>query len=161
MPKVRSRQFRHNFFSCIRFTELQWILLYFIHLLFCDKKNQRFLSSTFESISNTCHGIASCFRIEVKVLEVVRVIKWKAIQHSNAPPSSIFREEIATIRDNEIVSNLLQIDDMSRTINCVQNQHQPIHRVSLEDLTIIVPHTHKIMEFDIWWYLIMKELKMI
>lgn len=60
---------------------------------------------------------------------------------------------MAGIRDDEIISNLPQRDDILRTINRVQNTHRPINPVTLEELTIIPPYTHTIsgdrfMQFD-------------
>lgn len=84
--------------------------------------------------------------VQMKVQEVVRSIKRKAIEQPNAPPSSIFRGEIASVsNDNEIIMNLPQRQDIIRTINRVQNRHRPINPGSLEELTILAPYTHTIV----------------
>lgn len=46
--------------------------------------------------------------VEIKVQEIVRVIKWTATKqnHPNAPPSSIFRDEISTLNDTEVSMKL-------------------------------------------------------
>lgn len=46
--------------------------------------------------------------VEMKVQEIPRAIKWTATKqnHPNAPPSSIFRDEISTLNDTEVSMKL-------------------------------------------------------
>lgn len=72
--------------------------------------------------------------------EVVRTIKRKS-ELPNAPPSNIFRDEVSTVVNEEVLSNLPQRNDIIRTINCVQNRNRPNNPQSLDDLTIAAPYT--------------------
>lgn len=79
--------------------------------------------------------------IDIQVHEVVRTIKRKAREMPNAPPSSIFRDEMATVSNEEVLANLPQRNDIIRTINRVQNRMRPQIPNSLEDLHIVSPYT--------------------
>ena len=50
--------------------------------------------------------------VGIKVQEVVRAIKRRAADHPNAPPSTIFREEVTDIDDEEIIACLPQKNDV-------------------------------------------------
>lgn len=91
--------------------------------------------------------------VEIEVQEVVRSMKRRAREQPNAPPSSIFRDELARVQDNEVISNLPQRNDVIRTLNRVQNRNRPNNPQSLDDLIINPPYTttfngERFLQFD-------------
>lgn len=50
--------------------------------------------------------------VTIKVQEVVRAIKRRAVENLNAPPSEIFRAEVSGIVNQELLSNLPQKNDV-------------------------------------------------
>lgn len=79
--------------------------------------------------------------IEVRVQEVVRRIKRKAIEHPNAPPSKIFQEEVSQMNDNEVIANIPQRNDIMRTISRIENRHRRVNPLNLEELNVVPPYT--------------------
>lgn len=90
---------------------------------------------------------------EIRVQEVVRGIKRRAEQHPNEPPSRVFLEAVAGERNEEVLANLPQRNDMIRTIHRVQSRRRPAHPQSLQELHIQPPYTTTLngetfMQFD-------------
>lgn len=79
--------------------------------------------------------------IEIQVQEVVRAIKRRAADNPNAPPTSIFRAEVSTIANQEVLANLPQRNDIVRNINRLQNRHRPANPLTLQDLIVQPPYT--------------------
>jgi hypothetical protein len=73
------------------------------------------------------------------VQNIVRAIKRRATDHPNAPPSSLFREEIARVDNEEVWANLPQRNDVIRNINRIKNKQRPTNPHTLENLSIIEP----------------------
>lgn len=91
--------------------------------------------------------------VEMEVQSVVRSMKRRAAEHPNAPPSSIFRDEISAVRSEEVLARLPQKNDVIRTLNRVQNRHRPVNPQALEDLVINPPYDRSLngqlfMQFD-------------
>lgn len=76
--------------------------------------------------------------------EVVRGIKRSAAEHPNAPPSAIFRDEVANVNSEEVIANLPQRNDIIRNINRIQNRHRPNNPMTLQDLNIEAPYTRSL-----------------
>lgn len=79
---------------------------------------------------------------EIRVKELVRGIKRRAEINPNAPPSSILRDEVSSVADdNEVLMLMPQRTDVLRTINRIQGRHRPAIPVNLEDLMVSPPYT--------------------
>lgn len=92
-------------------------------------------------------------QIEIGVQEVVRSLKRKASEHPNAPPASLYRDEVAAVNDNVVIMNLPQRTEMLRTINRQQNRHRPTNPMTLAEVNVVAPYTHTIngelfLQFD-------------
>lgn len=79
--------------------------------------------------------------IEIAVQEVARAIKRRAEEHSNAPPSAIYQQEVSQISNDEVIANMPQRNDVIRNHNRYQNRRRPTNPRTLQDLLIEAPYT--------------------
>lgn len=78
---------------------------------------------------------------DIRVKEIVRGIKRRAMDEPNAPPSSIFRDAVSNVTDEQVIATLPQRNDLIRTINRVQNRNRPINPQSVKTFSLKLPIT--------------------
>lgn len=92
-------------------------------------------------------------RAEIEVRRTVASIKRRAEQHPNEPPTTIIREEVQNIHNEEVQVLLPERQTLLRMVNRNQNTNRPVIPRSLEECIILPPFDttlqgEKFLQFD-------------